>query len=56
MDYYYYLTGEEINIVGSQGRSLNVKLDDYGEASANNGHDPRNRGGNGRGGGGRRTP
>lgn len=30
-----------------EGRSLKVNLDDYNEASANKGHDPKNKSGSG---------
>ncbi|XP_059664442.1 uncharacterized protein LOC132310267 [Cornus florida] len=37
------LSGDEMMVVSKEGRSLEVKLDDYNEASANERHDPRNR-------------
>ncbi|CAL5353157.1 hypothetical protein ACSBR2_032588 [Camellia fascicularis] len=36
-----------IVVEAMEGRSLRVNLNDYGEASANHGHDPRTRGGGG---------
>lgn len=55
-----YVTGDEIKKVElgeTEGRSLKVRTNDYGDPSANRGHDPKNKiGGSGGGRRGRDTP
>nr|GLL42935.1 protein PSY3-like [Ipomoea trifida] len=42
------ISGDEMLVVEMEGRSMEMRVDDYGEATANHGHDPRNRAGGSR--------